>query len=304
MRVFVTGATGYIGAAVAAAFARQGHHVFGLVRTPAKAARLAAAEVTPVAGNLHDPDGWRAAADACDVLVHCAVEYSEKQWELHARTVEALIDSARRAHRPRRLLVTSGCWVYGDTGDGVADETSALASPALVAPRPADDDRVLDANGTLLKTIVLRPGCVYGGSAGLTASWFESAATEAAARFVGDGANRWAMIHVEDLADLYVRAAESVYGGEVFNASDRSRFTVLECARAASLAAGAGGKTVSWPLAEAGKAMGPAYAECLALSQHLDSSKAVRLLGWQPRHGGFADGAPRYFQAWKASTGA
>jgi nucleoside-diphosphate-sugar epimerase len=303
MRVFITGATGYIGAAVAAAFARKGHNVFGLVRTPAKAMRLAAAEGTPVAGNLHEPDGWRNAADACDVLVHCAVEYSEKQWDVHSRTVEALIDSARRAHRPRRLLVTSGVWVYGDTRGSAADETSALAPPALVAPRPAADDRVLDANGTLLKTLVLRPGCVYGGPGGMTASWFESAVNEGAARIVGDGANRWAMVHADDLADLYVRAAESTYGGEVFNATDRSRFTVLECARAASLAAGAGGKTVSWPLAETAKAMGAAYAECLALNQHVDSSKAVRLLGWQPRHGGFADGAERYFQAWRAGAG-
>jgi len=303
MRIFVTGSTGFIGAAVTAAFARKGHHVFGLVRTPAKATRVAAAEATPVAGNLHDPNGWRAAADACDVLVHCAVEYTEQQWDLHSRSVEVLIDSARRAHRPRKLLVTSGCWVYGDTGHGVADETSVLAPPALVAPRPAADDRVLDANGTLLRTLVLRPGCVYGGSGGLTASWFESAVAEGASRLVGDGENRWAMIHVEDLADLYVRAAESPYGGEVFNATDRSRFTVLECARAASLAAGAGGRTVSWPLAEARKALGETYAECLALSQHLDSSKAVRLLGWQPHHGGFADGAPRYVQGWRAASG-
>jgi nucleoside-diphosphate-sugar epimerase len=303
MRVFIAGATGTIGAPVAAAFARKGHHVFGLVRTPAKAARLAAAEGTPVPGNLHEPEGWRAAADACDVLVHCAVEYSERQWEVHSRTVEVLIDSARRAHRPRRLLVTSGAWVYGDTGDGVADETSALVPPALVAPRPAADDRVLDANGTLLRTLVLRPGTVYGGSAGLTAAWFESAVKEGASRFVGDGANRWAMVHAEDLADVYVRAAESAYGGEVFNVTDRSRFTVLECARAASRAAGAGGETVAWPLGEASKAMGAGFAECLALSQHLDSSKAVRLLGWQPRHGGFADGAPRYFESWRAASG-
>jgi nucleoside-diphosphate-sugar epimerase len=303
MRIFLTGSTGYIGAAVAAAFARKGHDVFGLVRTAAKATRLAAAEATPVAGDLRDPDGWRAAADACDVLVHCAVEYSEAQWDLHSRAVEALIDSARRARRPRRLLVTSGCWVYGDTGDGMADETSALAPPPLVAPRPAADDRVLDANGTLLRTLVLRPGCVYGGSGGLTASWFESAVTDGASRIVGGGANRWAMVHLEDLADLYVRAAESPYGGEIFNATDRSRFTVLECGRAASLAAGAGGRTVSVTLAEAATAMGAPYVECLALSQHLDSSKAVRLLGWQPRHGGFADGAARYFQGWKAASG-
>ncbi len=301
MKIFVTGATGYIGSAVAAAFARAGHTVFGLARTPAKAARLAAAEVLPVAGSLEDPAGWRAAADGCQVLVHCAVEYSPRQWALHEKTLEAFLASARAAGAPRTLLVTSGVWVYGTTGPAAADESSPLAPPPLVAARPAFDRKVLAADGGDLRTLLVRPGCVYGGSGGMTGSWFESALGEGAARFVGDGGNRWSMVHVADLADLYVRAAESGRGGEVFNATDRSRFTVLECARAASLAAGAGGKVATVAASEAGAAMGAEFVACLLLDQHVDSSKAVRLLGWQPRHGGFADGAPRYFAAWKAA---
>jgi nucleoside-diphosphate-sugar epimerase len=301
MKVFVTGATGYIGSAVAAAFARAGHAVYGLARSKEKGARLAAAEVTPVPGALEDPASYVATADACQVLVHCAVEYSARQWKLHEQTLDTLLRSGRSTRTPRTLLVTSGVWVYGNTGAAAADESARLSPPLLVAPRPASDQRVLDANGDMLRTLVVRPGCVYGGSAGMTGSWFESAAKEGAARVVGDGSNRWSMVHVTDLADLYVKAAESAHGGEVFNATDRSRFTVLECARAASLAAGASGKVVNIPPEKAKKAMGAPYVECLLLDQHVDSSKAVRLLGWQPRHGGFADGAAQYFQAWRAT---
>jgi nucleoside-diphosphate-sugar epimerase len=110
------------------------------------------------------------------------------------------------------------------------------------------------------------------------------------------------MVHLDDLAELYVRAAESACAGQVFNATDRSRFSVQDCARAASRAAGAGGKVESISVAEASKTMGP-MAECLALDQHVDSSKAARLLGWQPRHGGFVDGVERYFRAWQGTVG-
>jgi nucleoside-diphosphate-sugar epimerase len=301
VNVFVTGATGYIGSAVAAAFARCGHEVHGLVRSREKAVRLAAEGVHPVFGSLDDPPSYRGAADSSQILVHCAAEFSPRQWDLHGRTLETLLASARSAGLPRTLITTSGVWVYGSTGMSAADESSPLGPPLLVLPRAAFDEQVLAANDPPLRTLVIRPGCVYGGRAGLTASWFESAEKEGAARVVGDGSNRWSMIHVADLADLYLKAAESVHGGEVFNATDRSRFTVLECARAASFAAGAGGKTAILSADEASRTMGAPFVECLLLDQHVDSSKAVRLLGWQPRHGGFADGTRRYFEAWRAT---
>jgi nucleoside-diphosphate-sugar epimerase len=199
------------------------------------------------------------------------------------------------------LVYTSGVWVHGSTGDEAVDETTPLHPPAFIAPRVEQERLVLGGARGGLRTLVIRPGCVYGGSGGLTGAWFASAVNEGTAQIVGDGDNRWAMIHVEDLAELYVGAVESPYGGEIFNATDRSRFTVVECARAASRAAGAGGKVQGMPVAEAARTWGP-MAECLALDQHVDSRKAVRLLNWQPRHGGFVDGAARYFLAWKASA--
>jgi nucleoside-diphosphate-sugar epimerase len=248
---------------------------------------------------MEEPDGWRPAADACSVLVHCAVEYSDRSWDLHRAALGALRDAGR--DRAGRLLIsTSGVWVYGDTGDGSVDESAPLDPPTFVAPRPAVDAAVLSWNGGGFRTLLIRPGCVYGGAGSLTAAWFESASKDGAARVVGDGTNRWAMVHRDDLADLYVRAAESGLGGEVLNATDRSRATVNECAAAASLAAGAEGRVEHVPVEQAVAAMGP-FATCLALNQHVDSWKAVHRLGWTPRHGGFVDAAPRLFAAWKAA---
>jgi nucleoside-diphosphate-sugar epimerase len=302
MKVFVTGASGFIGSAVAAAFARAGHDVSGLHRAREKAASLAAREIEPVHGSMDDPRTYAEVARASSVLVHCAAEYSPRYMELDQKTIAALVDAARSPALPRTFVYTSGVWVYGDTGDGRADESTPLAPPAMVRPRAEHEQRVLAASTGLVRTIVIRPGCVYGASGSLTAAWFDTAKKRGAAQFVGDGRQRWAMVHLDDLAELYVRAAESACAGQVFNATDRSRFSVQDCARAASRAAGAGGKVESISVAEASKTMGP-MAECLALDQHVDSSKAARLLGWQPRHGGFVDGVERYFRAWQGTVG-
>jgi nucleoside-diphosphate-sugar epimerase len=300
MQVFVTGASGFIGAAVATALRRAGHEVCGLVRTPEKARALAAREIEPIVGSMEDPRSYADRAAECEAFVHTAAEYSPRYMELDKRTVDTLIGAATRSQRSRLFVYTSGVWVYGDTGDARVDESSELKPVSIAAQRAEHERIVLAADRGALRTIVVRPGCVYGERGSLTADWFDSATKNGAARVVGDGANRWAMVHLHDLADLYVRAVESPFRAEIFNATDRSRFTQHECARAASRAAGAGGKVANLSLAEASKLFG-GMAECLAMTQHVDSSKAVRLLGWQPRHGGFADEAPRYFAAWRAS---
>ncbi len=299
MRIFITGATGYIGNAVAADLARAGHEVYGLARSTDKGRRLLAAEITPVIGEMAHPETYLEAAGKCQVLIHCAAEYTAQNAELDRRTVTELLKLANDSRQPHLFVYTSGVWVYGSTGLTAADESTPLKPPAVVSERTQTEGVIVAANSDLARTIILRPGCVYGGAGGLTASWFQSAEKEGAARIVGDGNFRWSMVHVADLAEGYRLAVESSYGGEIFNLTDRSRFTVLECAKAASVAVTGREAVAITSLQDAAKALG-AMAECFAFDQHIDSSKAVRMLGWQPRHGGFVDGAARYYQAWKA----
>jgi nucleoside-diphosphate-sugar epimerase len=297
MRVFVTGATGYVGGAVAEAFRRRGHRVAGLARSAAKGRALAAREIEPVFGDMKDPASYAAAASAANVLVHCAAEYTADYQALDRRTADAFV-ALTKGTRARTIVYTSGVWQYGATGDGPVDETSAFEGKPL-APWRSEHEKLVLASGGL----VIRPGCVYGRSGGLTGEWFAGALEKGAAPIVGKGENRWATVHADDLGELFALAAESGLKGEIFNATDRSRSPVREMASAASRAAGKEGKIAELDAKESEKRYG-GMAQGLALDQHVDSSRAARLFGWNLRFQGFCDDPKRYYDAWMAARAA
>jgi len=193
MQVFVTGATGYVGSSVATAFRRAGHRVWGLTRTEAKARWLEQHEIEPVVGDLADPKTYADVAAECAVLVHAAFEYSANGVAKDKQAIETLIEAGRRGAKPKTVILTSGVWVHGDTGDRMVDETTPLNPIKLVAWRPAHEQLVLQASG--VRGLVIRPGCVYGGPGGLTAPWFADASAGKQPTIVGTAAaaGRWCM---------------------------------------------------------------------------------------------------------------
>src|SRR4029077_5208227 len=117
---------------------------------------------------------------------------------------------------------------------------------------------------------------------------------------VGDGANRWALVHIDDLGEGYRLAAESGRSREVFCLVERTHETVREMAAAAARAAGLSGEVRTLPPLDARKTMGP-FADALAADQRIDGGKAERVLGWRPRHRGFVDEAEVFFGSWRAA---
>ncbi len=286
MRVLVTGATGYIGSAVAGELAAAGHRVVGLTRAPEKAAMLEAMGAEPVVGDLRDTDSWAGAASESEALVHVAAEDSEDGPAVDRMAVDALLASTAGA--PRVLVYTSGCFILGDTGYGPANEDAPVDHPPeRAAWRPAQERRVLDADAPGLATSVIRPGMVYGGEDGAFADFFGSAEDEGAARFVGDGTNRWSPVYRGDVARLYRMVLERAGRGVFHCAEAAERVDAL--AAAASRAAGAGGATVATPLAEARREMG-ALADALVLDQVMGCARA-RAFGWAPEHPPFIESA-------------
>lgn len=275
LNVFLTGATGYIGGAVADALLRAGHSVVGLARSDQAARRLTAKEITPFHGDLNSPAGLARAAAESDAVIHTG---TTNDGNLDQAALRAMLDALRDSSKP--LIYTSGIWVLGDTGGRIADETWPLNPAALVAWRPEAEQMVLRAAPAGVRSIVIRPGVVYGRGGGIPAEFVRSARETGAARFVGTGDNRWPMVHVEDLAELYVLALQRAPSGTIFHATDGSSYRVREIAEAASLGAGALGRTQSWPLDKARKTLG-AYADALVLDQLVTSENAKSTLSWK-----------------------
>ncbi len=298
MKVFLTGATGYIGFNVALALRRAGHQVWGLVRSQEKGEALAKNEIIPVIGNMQRPENYLSIAEQCSVLIHAATEYSADRVALERLTAESLIRIGNSGAKPKTFVYTSGVWVYGDTNCQMVDETTPLNPAKLVSWRPEVEEMVLNAKE--VKGIVIRPGCVYGKKGGMTGLWFKGAYQEKALKGIGDGNNHWAMVQVEDLAEAYVLAAGSGLKGEIFNAADRSHSSISENLKAVARATGYSGQIEFIPAEKASQTLGD-YAYCLALDQHVDAGKATRLLGWQPKHLGFVEEVETCFTSWKTA---
>ena len=280
MQVFLTGATGYIGSAVAEALQKAGHKVTGLARTPEKAKQLEEHGVRPCLGDLLKPETISTPARTAEGVIHTASTNDASSAQVDAAVVRAILKSLEGTGKP--FLYTSGVWVLGSTGDKVADENAPVNPTPLVAHRPAIEKEVLSYKESGVRTIVIRPALVYGRGGSGPKMFTKSARETGAARYVGDGQNRWPFVDVDDLAQLYVLALEKGPPGSLYNAAHGPAYRVHDVAEAASIGAGAKGKTQAWPLDEARKTMG-AFADALVLDQRISGERAKRELGWSPR---------------------
>lgn len=276
MKIFVTGATGYVGAAVAQALLAVGSRVSGLARSDEAARKLEEAGVEAVRGSLADANAIIGAARSAGAVVHAASTGGAGAAQADGLALDAILDGLNGTRKP--FLYTSGIWVLGDTHGAVADEDAPLDPTPLVAWRPAHERRALAEAG---HGIVIRPGIVYGQGGGMVAGMVRQAQAAGTVRYVGTGEQHWTVIHVEDLAALYVLALETAPAGSLFLAANDEAPTVREIAEAVSEAAGVPGQTRPWPLEDARQDLGP-FADALALDQKVTNRKARQTLGWEP----------------------
>ncbi|MFN7920698.1 MAG: NAD-dependent epimerase/dehydratase family protein [Bryobacteraceae bacterium] len=267
MSILVTGATGYIGSAVAERLRARGHAVAGLARSDEAAHKLEAAGVAVVRGSLEDPAAFASAAAASDGVIHTALARGPQAGALDKALVEATLGVLAGSNRP--FVYTSGCWVMGNTGGRLAGEMFPIKPPALVAWRPAVERLVLDATERKVRGIVLRPCIVWGRGSGLLAHLIHGRLPVA-----GDGSNHWSFIHIDELAEVYALAFERAPAGSLYVVAHGPAIPVKQLAEAAGI-------STSLPLDQAREKLGP-LADALALDQKIGSTKAARELGWLP----------------------
>jgi len=305
MRIFLTGATGYIGAAVLDALVRGGHDVTALVRNSEKARRVAKRGAHPVIGDLSQPDSYRAGADGQDGYIHAAYDARSGRGPAIDRVVlDTILTAAKRPRTSgslmpakRFVIYTSGVWVLGRSPEPAAED-APINPVAHVAWRPDHEQLVLDSNSDRLRTIVVRPGVVYGGGAGLVADLFKSA-SNGLVRVVGDGNNHWPLIYDRDLADLYARLVGREDAAGVYHANDEGDERVNDIVDAIKPYLKVKPDVRHVPLDEARHKMGT-YAEALALDQVVRSPRA-RAIGWTPTLHSVAGNAARLLEEWRGA---
>ncbi|KAI9060684.1 NAD(P)-binding protein [Trametes sanguinea] len=298
MKVLILGATGFIGLPIAQAFVRAGHVVYGQTRSAAKGKQLAAEEIIPIVADVNNPSAYLQLVASVDAIIDAMGGTDLRtlsQFLLNA-TADA-VQAHRSPNVPKLTYIyTSGTWVHGENRHDVFGDTSSLgATPHLVAWRPAQEQRVI--TNPHLNGIVIRPALLYGRSASLMAPYFHKA-SEGQVEWPGMPGGRLALIHCDDLAELYLLAAEkaAIAGGKIFDAvNDVNESTDAFLQRLVEVS----GSKEPYKYTEPANLSEIALNTTTILRPYLGRA----LLGWQPRKAGLLDHMDIYYNAWKASEG-
>lgn len=279
MKILVLGATGFIGSRVCSKLDEAGLDVVAGVWTQESTDRLAAAGRWVVRVDIRQPDSAAAAAREVNGVINLAFA-PESPAGVEVALAEALVEALAGTDKP--LVWTSGVGVVGPSGPGVSDEQAPLVLDGPFGWRARGEALVLAAAGRGVRSVVIRPPVVHAdGHAAILGLLAAATGQGDAVPYPDAGDASWATVHVDDLADLYVRALTSAEPGAVYIAASDHYVLVSELAAYQSERLGLGGRTVSLPLADLRDRLGP-MADFLATPAAFSGARARRELGWLP----------------------
>jgi nucleoside-diphosphate-sugar epimerase len=285
MRVFVTGATGFIGSTIVRELIEAGHQVLGLTRSEAGAQSLIAAGAAVHRGNLEDLASLRSGAANADGVIHCAFDHSAfgqdfskfiEVCEKDERAIEALGDALTGSDRP--LLITSGTGM----GNGVPGQPATEDHFDLNHPNPRKASEIAGASvaqrGANVSVVRL-PQVHDTVKQGLITSAIRVAREKGVSAYIGEGLNRWPAAHVLDVARLYRLALERRQAGSRYNAVAEEGVPMREIAAVI-------GKGLKVPVASLSPDKAQAHFGWLAMFAGADmpasSAQTRKQLGWNP----------------------
>jgi nucleoside-diphosphate-sugar epimerase len=293
MRVFVTGASGWVGSAVVKELLANGHSVLGMARSDEGAAKVAAAGADVHRGTLEDLDSIAAGTVGADGVVHAAFSHDFSKFEANGLAEKAAIGTlvAALAGSDRPLIITSGTAMLG-AGQLVTEDTKAPDSSFV--PRAPEQSGFAGVDKGVRVSAIRLPPSVHGdGDHGFVAMLTSIAREKGEAAYVSEGANRWPSVHRFDAARLYRLALEKGRAGVVYQAVAEEGIPFRDIATA--IGNGLNLPVVSKTPDDAATYFGW-FARFGAIDNHASSAKTRAELGWAPREQGLlADLAAGYY---------
>lgn len=284
MRVFITGGSGFVGAALVPELIRSGHRVLGLARSAASAGVLRAAGADVLEGDLADLETLRRGARAADAVIHAAFELDLADWakggEMDRQAIDALGDAISGSER--LLIVTSGAFAID--APGVASEVNR----ARAAGHPRVTESAADqASARGARVALLRLGVVHGdGDRHFVPALIALARAKGVSAYVGDGSQRWPMVHVRDAAEAYRLTLERGSAGARYHAIAEEGVAVREIAAAIA-------RKLDVPLVaqstDEAKAHFGVLAAFVSADRPTSSARTREELGWTPRQRGLLE---------------
>jgi nucleoside-diphosphate-sugar epimerase len=285
MKIFITGASGYIGGSLADALMAAGHAVSGLARSADTVAALKKLGVSPVRGSLDDAEVLAQAAREADVTVNAANAG-------HCAGAEAMVKAL--AGTGKAFVHTGGSSIVGTRARGesveaVFDEDTPFTPTPQRADRVAIDRMVRDAARADVRSLVIAPSLIYGRGRGLNphsiqVPWLIDVAKKyGVAKHIGSGENRWSNVHIDDLVALYILAIEKAPAG-AFYFAENGENSMREVCQAISRMLGFGGRTESMTVEEAAAEWGEGPAnDTMGSDSRVRAKRARAKLGWRPQ---------------------
>lgn len=277
--VTVFGGGGLIGSAVVRRFVEKGWQVFAIVRSARSAELVGGIGGTVIRGDLTDPDGWLPVVARSDAVVQVAASFAPDMGDTDTLWASATIDHARNRSKPLRVVYTGGCWLFPASSSQPVTEETAFSPLDAFSFSVRNRAALLDAGVDL---VTVHPGMVWSEAGGFLAPFLAALKAGAPIEIPVSPDIRWPAVHVDDLADLYFRAAvmPGISGEDFFGVTDPG-LALHEIAESAGRRLRLTPRLRVLPIADF-IARDGAWAAGYGRSQTVRTQKAKRMLDWRP----------------------